>query len=91
MMKIPLIALIIAILVQMAQPAVIGQPKGKEKIMMAGGPKVVIKSLSLEDHRLHPSSSGSFNTQLRRRMTAGSDLHEIFLTPYRYVRTWECT
>ncbi len=48
----------------------------KEIKILATGPKVSIKSLALNT----PSS--------KRRMTVGgggSQLHEIFLTPYRYV------
>lgn len=49
--------------------------RGKEKVLPEG-PKVAIKSLAL-------NAPNSF----KRRMTNGSggNLHEIFITPYRYV------
>jgi hypothetical protein len=61
--------LIVAFVVLMTESAFLPPAKGNLKIMH-DGPKVAIKSFSL-------------NT--RQRTKSGSDLHEIYVAPYRFV------
>lgn len=67
---------VITLMATVSESAVLPSGKGKERIMH-DGPKVLIKSTALEHQPQHHQAISS-----RQK---NSDLHEIYLAPYRYV------
>lgn len=65
--------MMVALVIGSTESAVLSG-KGKERIMH-DGPKVLIKSTALQHHQ---------QTNIVSRQK-NSDLHEIYLAPYRYV------
>ncbi len=69
--------LVVVMIGQLTESAVLsGKGKGKERVMH-DGPKVLIKSTALQHA----------NVVSRQK---NSDLHEIYLAPYRYVSLAPC-
>lgn len=67
---------VITLMATVTESAVLPSGKGKERIMH-DGPKVLIKSTALQHQPQHHQAISS-----RQK---NSDLHEIYLAPYRYI------